>query len=93
MWSWFGGQSAQKRREAPKEAILKLREQLEMLQKREKYLESQMAEQEAIAKKNVTTNKNGTSVICVVKHVFITKRRELFTNTGSGRVDSRQNRA
>ncbi|EED23896.1 SNF7 family protein [Talaromyces stipitatus ATCC 10500] len=58
MWSWFGGQSAQKRRDAPKEAILKLREQLDMLQKREKHLENQIVEQEAIAKKNVTTNKN-----------------------------------
>ncbi|KAF5016054.1 hypothetical protein F66182_12394 [Fusarium sp. NRRL 66182] len=58
MWSWFGGQSAQKRRDAPKEAILGLREQLDMLQKREKHLENQIAEQEAIARKNVTTNKN-----------------------------------
>lgn len=58
MWSWFGGQSAQKRRDAPKEAILGLRSQLEMLQKREKHLENLMAEQEAIAKKNVTSNKN-----------------------------------
>lgn len=61
MWSWFGGQSAQKRRDAPKEAILRLREQLDMLQKREKHLENQIAEQEAIAKKNVTSNKNGLS--------------------------------
>ncbi|OKL59202.1 Vacuolar-sorting protein snf7 [Talaromyces atroroseus] len=58
MWSWFGGQSAQKRRDAPKEAILGLRAQLEMLQKREKHLENQIAEQEGIAKKNVTSNKN-----------------------------------
>lgn len=60
MWSWFGGQSAQKRRDAPKEAILKLREQLDMLQKREKHLENQIAEQETIAKKFVASNKNGT---------------------------------
>jgi charged multivesicular body protein 4 len=59
MWSWFGGQSAQKRKEAPKEAILGLRSQLEMLQKRQTHLESQIADQEAIARKNVTTNKNG----------------------------------
>ncbi|GAM39037.1 SNF7 family protein [Talaromyces pinophilus] len=58
MWSWFGGQSAQKRRDAPKEAILRLREQLDMLQKREKHLENQISEQEAIARKNVTSNKN-----------------------------------
>ncbi|KAL4963562.1 ESCRT-III subunit protein SNF7 [Aspergillus stella-maris] len=59
MWSWFGGgAAAQKRKDAPKNAILLLREQLEMLQKREKHLENQMNEQEAVAKKNVTTNKN-----------------------------------
>ncbi|KAI9367015.1 Snf7-domain-containing protein [Aspergillus egyptiacus] len=58
MWSWFGGAAAQKRKDAPKEAILALRGQLDMLQKRERHLENQMAEQEAVAKKNVTTNKN-----------------------------------
>lgn len=59
MWSWFGGAAAQKRKDVPKNAILSLREQLDMLQKREKYLQSQMDEQEAIARKNVTVNKNG----------------------------------
>ncbi|KAI5282171.1 ESCRT-III subunit protein snf7 [Ascosphaera aggregata] len=58
MWSWFGGSSAQARKDAPKNAILGLREQLDMLQKREKHLENQMAEQDALAKKYVTTNKN-----------------------------------
>ncbi|EEQ33823.1 ESCRT-III subunit protein snf7 [Microsporum canis] len=58
MWSWFGGAAAQKRKDVPKNAILSLREQLDMLQKREKYLQSQMDEQEAIARKNVTVNKN-----------------------------------
>ncbi|KAI1619677.1 Snf7-domain-containing protein [Exophiala viscosa] len=57
MWSWFGGAGAQARKDAPKNAILKLRQQLDMLQKREKHLENQMAEQDAIARKNVTTNK------------------------------------
>ncbi|BAE56960.1 Snf7-domain-containing protein [Aspergillus flavus] len=58
MWSWFGGSAAQKRKDAPKDAILKLREQLDMLQKREKHLENLMEEQDAVARKNVTTNKN-----------------------------------
>jgi charged multivesicular body protein 4 len=61
VWGWFGGQSAQKRKDTPKNAILGLRSQLEMLQKREKHLENQMAEQDAIARKNVSTNKNGRS--------------------------------
>lgn len=59
MWSWFGGAAAQKRKDAPKNAILMLREQLDMLQKRERHLENQMEEQESVAKKNVASNKNG----------------------------------
>ena len=59
MWSWFGGAAAQKRKDAPKNAILMLREQLDMLQKRERHLENQMEEQENVAKKNVSSNKTG----------------------------------
>ena len=62
MWGWFGGAAAQKRKDAPKNAILMLRQQLDMLQKRERHLESQMAEQEALARKNITSNKTGTSL-------------------------------
>ena len=58
VWGWFGGQSAQKRKDTPKNAILGLRSQLEMLQKRERHLQNQMDEQDAIARKNVSTNKN-----------------------------------
>jgi len=57
MWGWFGGAASQKRKDAPKNAILMLRQQLDMLQKRERHLETQMAEQDAVARKNVTTNK------------------------------------
>ena len=57
--AWFGGQSAQKRKDAPKKAILDLRQQLDMLQKRERHLENQMAKQDEIARENVTTNKTG----------------------------------
>jgi charged multivesicular body protein 4 len=62
MWgaSWFGGGgAAQKRKDAPKKAILDLRQQLDMLQKRERHLENQMAKQDEIAKANVMTNKTG----------------------------------
>ncbi|KAF4630780.1 hypothetical protein G7Y89_g7352 [Cudoniella acicularis] len=58
VWGWFGGQSAQSKKDSPKNAILGLRSQLEMLQKRERHLQTQMDEQDAIARKNVTTNKN-----------------------------------
>ena len=62
MWNWFGGQpAAQKRKDAPKKAILDLRQQLDMLQKRERHLENQMAAQDKIARDNVTANKTGTS--------------------------------
>lgn len=59
MWGWFGGASAQRRKDGPKNAILMLRQQLDMLQKRERHLQSQMDEQEAIAKKNHATNRTG----------------------------------
>ncbi|MCJ1481417.1 ESCRT-III subunit protein snf7 [Schaereria dolodes] len=59
MWgaSWFGGSGGQKRKDAPKKAILDLRQQLDMLQKREKHLENQMQQQDDIARKFVSTNK------------------------------------
>lgn len=63
MWSWFGGAAAQKRKDAPKNAILMLREQLDMLQKREKHLQNQMEEQEAVAKKNIAANKTGELLV------------------------------
>ena len=59
MWGWFGGAAAQKRKDAPKNAILGLRSQLDMLQKREKHLQNQIDEQDGLARKHVSTNKNG----------------------------------
>ncbi|KAF2276571.1 Snf7-domain-containing protein [Westerdykella ornata] len=53
---WFGGGS-QKQKDAPKKAILQLRAQLEMLNKREKHLQLQADEQDALARKYVSTNK------------------------------------
>jgi charged multivesicular body protein 4 len=55
---WFGGGQAKK--DAPKKAILQLRGHLEMLSKREKHLQNQMDEQDALARKHVSTNKQGT---------------------------------
>ena len=59
MWSWFGGAAAQRAKDSPKDAILGLRSHLDMLQKRERHLQTQIDEQDAIARKNVNTNKNG----------------------------------
>lgn len=55
---WFGG-SAKSRQDAPKNAILQLRAQLEMLSKREKHLQNQIDEQDTLARKYVSSNKNG----------------------------------
>ncbi|TKA62431.1 Vacuolar-sorting protein SNF7 [Friedmanniomyces simplex] len=58
-WGWgnlFGGNAA-KSKDAPKNAILGLRSTLEMLSKRERHLQNQMDEQDAIARKNVAANK------------------------------------
>jgi charged multivesicular body protein 4A/B len=62
VWGWFAGGGAQKKKDSPKNAILGLRAQLDMLQKRENHLMKQMEEQDAIARKNVNTNKNGTTL-------------------------------
>lgn len=56
---WFGGA---KKTESPKSAILDLRSQLEMLSKREKHLQTQADEQDALARRYVSTNKNGKYV-------------------------------
>ncbi|KAM0264463.1 hypothetical protein ACHAQJ_000654 [Trichoderma viride] len=58
MWGWFGGgAAAQKKKDSAKNAILGLRAQLDMLQKREKHIMHQIEEQDGIARKNVNTNK------------------------------------
>ena len=88
VWGWFGGQSAQSRKDSPKNAILGLRSQLEMLQKRERHLQNQMDEQDAIARKNVSTNKNGmwrqgVMVLTMARHIcFCT--HELLVRKGCG---------
>lgn len=59
----FGG-GTQKRKDAPKNAILQLRSTLEMLTKREKHLQNQIDEEDSKARKFVTTNKTGTFLLC-----------------------------
>jgi hypothetical protein len=62
MASWgFGslwGGNAAKKKDSTKNAILGLRSTLEMLSKREKHLQNQMDEQDAIARKHVSSNKS-----------------------------------
>ncbi|KAF1950520.1 Snf7-domain-containing protein [Byssothecium circinans] len=65
---WFGGGAAKK--DAPKKAILQLRGQLEMLNKREKHLQNQMDEQENLARKYVSTNKTAAKAALRRKKQF-----------------------
>ncbi|KAF2682929.1 Snf7-domain-containing protein [Lentithecium fluviatile CBS 122367] len=65
---WFGGGAAKK--DAPKKAILGLRSQLEMLNKREKHLENQMHEQDALARKHISTNKTAAKAALRRKKAF-----------------------
>lgn len=57
MWNyWFGGNKQQKK-ELPRKAIVELREHILMLNKKRSHLELQIAEQELLARKYITTNK------------------------------------
>jgi charged multivesicular body protein 4 len=60
-WGWgslFGG-NAKATKDTTKNAILGLRGTLDMLSKRERHLQNQMDEQDAVARKNVSSNKGG----------------------------------
>ena len=57
MFGGGGSGGGARSKDAPKNAILGLRSTLEMLSKREKHLQNQMDDQDAIARKNVNTNK------------------------------------
>lgn len=57
LFSMFFGNNDTKK-DVPKKAITDLRMQISMLQKKEAYLTQQIDEQEALARKNVTSNKN-----------------------------------
>jgi hypothetical protein len=63
MWgSLFGGgaTAAKKKQDAAKNSIVGLREQVNMLEKKEAHLQKQIDELTATAKRNVQTNKKGT---------------------------------
>ncbi|CAN3374176.1 hypothetical protein DIURU_003997 [Diutina rugosa] len=57
MWNYLFGGNAQQKKDRPKKAIVQLREQIQILHKKRAHLESQMADQDAIARKNITSNK------------------------------------
>lgn len=53
----FGGNKQQKK-ELPKKAIIELREHIQMLNKKKSHLELQISDQDALARKYLSTNKN-----------------------------------
>lgn len=55
---WFG-KSKKKTPEGPKDSILQMRATLEMLEKKEKHLDTKIAAEVANARANATTNKQG----------------------------------
>lgn len=57
MWSYIFGGNKQQKKELPKKAIVELREHIQMLNKKRSHLELQIAEQELLARKYVSTNK------------------------------------
>ncbi|KAF1825704.1 Snf7-domain-containing protein [Dissoconium aciculare CBS 342.82] len=90
----FGGGSsggtAAAKKNAPKEAILKLRSTLEMLSKREKHLQNLMDEQDALARKYISTNKTAAKAALTRKKAhenalsqthaqMMTVEREIFS--------------
>jgi charged multivesicular body protein 4 len=68
MWSLFGGGQAanKKKQDAAKNSIVKLREQVTMLEKKEAHLQKQIDDLTAVAKRNDTTNKKGSPRISLV---------------------------
>lgn len=63
-WGWgnLWGGSAKSQKDTTKNAILGLRGNADMLAKRERHLQNLMEEQDAIARKNISTNKTGKSL-------------------------------
>jgi len=61
LWGLFGGGAGQnkKKQEVAKNAIVRLREQVNMLEKKEAHLQKQIDDYTATAKKNATSNKKG----------------------------------
>lgn len=57
MWNYIFGGNKQQKKELPKKAIVELREHIQMLNKKRNHLELQIAEQELLARKYISSNK------------------------------------
>ncbi|KAK4225334.1 putative vacuolar-sorting protein SNF7 [Podospora fimiseda] len=83
LWGWFGAGAAQKRKDTPKNVILDLRTQLEMLQKREAHIIRQIEEQDKEARKHVATNKTAAKVALRRKKVFEGNLEQTMNHIGT----------
>ncbi|KAG7195757.1 ESCRT-III subunit protein snf7 [Scheffersomyces spartinae] len=59
MWSYLFGGNKQQKKEAPKKAIVELREHIQMLNKKRTHLELQMSDQESMAKRYLAGGDKG----------------------------------
>lgn len=59
------GKSKKKTVETPKDSILQMKSTLEMLEKKEKHLDTKIAAEVALARQNATTNKPGISLVVI----------------------------
>ncbi|KAK0735613.1 Snf7-domain-containing protein [Apiosordaria backusii] len=83
IWGWFGGGAAQKRKDTPKNVILDLRTNLEMLQKREAHILRQIEEQDKEARKHVNTNKTAAKNALRRKKVFEGNLEQTMNHIGT----------
>ncbi|ODQ79603.1 hypothetical protein BABINDRAFT_161985 [Babjeviella inositovora NRRL Y-12698] len=70
MWNYIFGGNSQTKKEMPKKAIVDLREHISMLNKKQSHLENQIGEQDALARKNITVNKNVAKAALKRKKVY-----------------------
>ncbi|KAK4203242.1 putative vacuolar-sorting protein SNF7 [Triangularia verruculosa] len=83
LWGWFGGGAAQKRKDTPKNVILDLRTNLEMLQKREAHILRQIEEQDKEARKHVNTNKTAAKNALRRKKVYEGNLEQTMNHIGT----------
>jgi charged multivesicular body protein 4 len=82
MWNYFFGSGSGKK-DLAKTSIVNLRSHIEMLTKREKHLQAQIEEQDALARKHVTTNKQLAKAALKRKKAY-----EVNLEKTQGQIDS-----
>jgi hypothetical protein len=60
MWCWFNDTVAEKRIDAVKNMILEIQSQRNVLKERERHLQKRIKEYNAVARKSICVNRNGT---------------------------------